>query len=211
MPISNYTQLQQAVSDWMARADVLGSAGDFIALGEAGLNRALNPVETEMTLYGRTGDRSINITVACAVRPIALFITDTCGEVELLQRAAGTYPIVGTTGKPAIWSIDGQSVVFNRNMDQDYTFRFRYQERFALSDAVPTNWLLQNHPDLYLAASLVWGGVFIQNGNYAASFKTVLDEMIPSVRNVIAQSKRGVLTVDPALLGRRCDDWRLGA
>ena len=179
MPIANYTQLKQAVSDFMARADVLGNAADFIALGEAGLNRELNPVERDTTLYGRTGDRSVDIYVTCAIRPIALFINGSCGEAGMVQRAAGTYPLIDVSGEPAIWSLDGRSIVFERDMDQDYTFRFRYQERFSLSDDSDTNWLLDQHPDVYLAASIVWGGVFVQDGNYASSFKAVLDETIP--------------------------------
>lgn len=127
----------------------------------------------------------------------------------MVQRAAGTYPLIDVSGEPAIWSLDGRSIVFERDMDQDYTFRFRYQERFSLSDDSDTNWLLDQHPDVYLAASIVWGGVFVQDGNYASSFKAVLDETIPKVRSTIAQSKRGVLTVDPALSTfNRNFDWQ---
>ena len=206
MAITNYTQLKQAVSDWMARADVLGNVEDFIALGEAGLNRALNPVETDAPLTGATGSRIIDISSLAMVKPIAMFITLTGGEAVMLPRADGTFPFMEDNGQPKIWAIDGASIVFDRPCDSAYSFRLRYQERFALSDAAPTNWLLENHPDLYLAASLVWGGVFIKDGNYAASFKAVLDEMLPAVRSQIAQSKRGVLTVDPALaaINRRC-------
>jgi len=205
MPISNYTQLKQAVSDWMARADVLGNVEDFIALGEAGLNRALNPVETDATLTGATGSRIIDISSLAMVKPIALLIALTGGETIMLPRADGTFPFMEDNGQPKIWAIDGTNIVFDRPCDSAYSFRFRRQERLALSDAAPTNWLLENHPDLYLAASLVWGGVFIKDGNYAASFKAVLGEMIPSIRSVIAQSKRGVLMVDPALsANRRC-------
>lgn len=208
MPISNYTQLQQAVSDWMARADVLGNAADFISLAEARLNRELNPVEVDTSLTSSVGSQSIDISTLPMVEPIALFILLTGGEAQMLDRAAGTFTFADSSGRPSIWSIDGSDIVFNRPCDQAYPFRLRYKQKFALSDQVPTNWLLSEHPDVYLAASVMWGGVFVQDGGYAASFKTVLDETIPSIRSAIAQKKRGVLTVDPALQSAaRCDDW----
>lgn len=207
MAISDYTQLQQAVSDWMARADLSGNAQDFIALGEARLNRTLNPLETDATITGTASNREIDVSSLAPVRPIALFLKGSSGEMELVQRAPGSFAFIEETGCPRFWSLDGDKIVLDRPLSTAESFRFRYQERFALSNANPTNWLLSNHPDVYLAASLVWGGAFIKDGSYAASFKTLLDETIPEIRSQISQSRRGVLTVDPALMamnsGRR--------
>jgi hypothetical protein len=209
MAITNYTELQQAVSDWMARADVLGNATDFISLAEAWLNRELNPVEVDASLTGVLGSRAIDISSLAMVEPIALYLKDTGGELRLLPRAEGTFPHLDSIGKPAIWTIDGDSIGFNRPCDQAYDFRFRYKQKFTLSDSAATNWLLSEHPDVYLAASLMWGGVFTQDGNYAASFKAVLDDTIPSIRSAIAQKKRGELMVDPALssISQRRHGW----
>lgn len=208
MTISNYTDLQQAVSDWMARGDVSGNAADFITLAEARLNRELNPVETDASLVGVPSSRTIDISSIAMVKPIVLFIADTGGERALLPRANGTFPYIDSNGAPCIWSIDGSTIAFDRPCDQAYSFRFRYQERFALSGSVTTNSLLRDHPDVYLAATLMWGGVFTQDGAYAAGFKGLLDQAIPDIRSTIAQSKRGVLTVDPGLVAaNQSDRW----
>ncbi len=209
MAIANYNQLQQAVSTWMGRADVLGDATDFISLAEARLNRELNPVEVDASLVGTPGSRTIDISSLAMVEPIALFVEDTGGELRILPRAESTFPHMNIVGLPSIWAIDGASIDFNRPCDQAYNFRFRYNQRFGLSDAAPTNWLLTEHPDVYLAASLMWGGVFTKDGSYAASFKAVLDETIPTIRTAIARKKRGELTVDPALssINHHRDGW----
>lgn len=199
MAIASYSDLQQAVSDWMSRADLLGNAADFISLAEARLNRELNPVEVDASLTGSVGSRTLDISSLAMVEPIALYIKDTGGELRILPRSEGTFPHLDSIGKPSIWATDGTLISLNRPCDQAYGFRFRYKQRFALSDAAPTNWLLTEHPDVYLAASVMWGGVFVQDGGYAASFKTLLDETIPSIRSAIAQTKRGELMVDPAL------------
>lgn len=207
MAISNYSELQQAVSDWMARADLSGNAADFISLGEARLNRMLNPAETDATIPGTASSREIDVSSLAPVRPIALFLKGSSGEMELVQRAPGSFAFIEEAGCPRFWSLDGDKIVLDCLLSTAEQFRFRYQERFALSNTNPTNWLLTNHPDVYLAASLVWGGAFIKDGAYAASFKTLLDETIPEIRSQISQSRRGVLTVDPALMamnsGRR--------
>ena len=47
MSISNYAELQTAVSDWLHRNDLSGRAADFIQHGEAWLNRKLRTVDME--------------------------------------------------------------------------------------------------------------------------------------------------------------------
>lgn len=211
MPISDYTELQQAVGDWMSRADLLGNAADFISLAEARLNRELSPVEVDASLTGSVGSRTLDISALAMVEPVALYLKDTGGELRVLPRSEGTFPHLDSIGRPAIWATDGTLISLNRPCDQAYGFRFRYKQRFALSDAAPTNWLLSEHPDVYLAAAVMWGGVFVQDGGYAASFKALLEETIPSIRNTIAQKKRGELMVDPALarVGRHYDEYYL--
>jgi len=201
MALSNYADLLASVSDWMARTDLSGNAGDFVALGEARLNRELTPVELNTTLTGTLNDPKIDISSLSMAAPVALFLDDGIipAEMELTQKADGTFPYQTLSLRPRYWAIDGTDIVFNCPLDQAYSFRFRFKQRFSLSEAAPTNWLLTYHPDVYLAASLVWGGLFIRDSPYAAQFQAVLNSDIPEVRHYIAQQDRAVATVDPAL------------
>lgn len=211
MAIANYTDLKTAVANWMARSDVSGEAGDFIMLAEARLNRELPTVETDVTLTGTIDSRRIDISAQNCVEPIALFLAETgADEVEIQRQADGTFPYLSTSGRPTIWSVDGTNIDFDRPLDAAYPFRFRLRQKFSLSDSAPTNWLLTNHPDLYLASALIWGGVFIKDFGYAAPFSAALEDGIPSVRNIIGQSKRGMLRVDNALLSPRRFDFTTG-
>lgn len=204
MPITNYTELKSAVTTWMTRGDVAGQAADCITLAEAALNRELNPVEVDATLAGVLDSRSIDISSLAMVDPIALFLADTGrNEVEITMKDQGTFPYRVSSAYPRFWSIDGTNIDFDCPLGQAYPFRFRYRQRFALSDASPTNWLLTNHPDVYLAASIVWGGVFIQDDPTMARWASILNSALPSVRSTIAQSKRAIASVDTALMSRR--------
>lgn len=203
MALDSYSNLKAAVQDWMARSDLSGNVADWIRLAEARLNRTLNPVEVDQSLTGTVDSRRLDVSAYSIVAPVALFVADDASsdERELLQRADGTFEYVASSGAPRFWAMDGQQdyIDLDRPCGAAYAFRFRYRQRFVLSDSVTTNWLLDNYPDLYLAATLVWGGGFTGNLEQAATFKAVLDEGIPEVRNIIARNKRSVSVVDPAL------------
>jgi hypothetical protein len=199
--IDTYTDLKAAVANWMARADVAGQAEEFIQLAEARLNRELNAIETDVTLTGTLGSLAIDVSAHSVESPIALFLVRDGDEYQLTPKAAGTFARVSVDGPPRFYSFDknDETIEFERELDAAYTFRLRYEQYFGLSDAAPTNWLLTHHPDVYLAAVLVWGGLFIKDSPYAAQFQAVLNSGLPEVKSDIAQTKRGLLTVDAGL------------
>lgn len=203
MPFSNYTELQASISDWMARSDVSGVATDFIALGEANLNRELKQVGVTTSLTGVANQDFIDISSLPMEEPRSLFITDNGAEYELTQRPIGTYTKYEFSGLATIWSIEGDTIVFDRDLDQNYPMRFVYTGRFALSDAAPTNDFLTKNPDLYMAASIVWGCIYVKAAADISMWKSILDEFLASVKNGEARKMRGNLTVDPMLMQTR--------
>ncbi len=204
-----FSDLQALVLSWMARGDLTGNVTDFIRLAEYKLNRLLGAMETDSPLTGTVGERWIDATVYSVVEPINLYLLNTSSgdEIILLKKTAGNIQQKATPGTPCQWSWDSDGVTFDCPLDQAYEFRLRHTQRFQLSDDNPPNWLLTNHMDLYLAASIAWGGGYIQNYQFAAVFEAQAMEMIFEVRSQIARQKRGLLTVDPALRQRRTYDW----
>lgn len=200
MALTNHAELKAAVVHWMARADLTGEASDFIALAEARLNRELDPVRMDATLAGKVGERLIDISALACDHPVSLFLARPGqNEVELTPKASGTFPLLAVAGSPRFWAREGEAIGFERALDQDYSFRLHFSQLHRLSESAPTNWLLTNHPDLYLAAVLVWGGLFIRDNPYAGQFQAVLNAGLPEVKNAIGRSKRGNLTIDPML------------
>lgn len=200
MTISTYSELQTAVNTWAVRSDSVTQVKEFIALGEARLNRLLGVVETDATLTGTASSRVISVSSLNMERPISLFIVVADDEYRVQLQADGTFPYVNDPGQPETAAFDGTNINFNRPLDQAYSFRLRYRGRFALSDASPTNWLLTNNPDLYLAATMMWGAGYREDMQMGMVWKTLLDEGIPEVRHQLTQSKRGSLRVDPAIV-----------
>ena len=219
MAIATYSDLKTKVASWGRRAGnstFVAEVPDIITLAEARLNRELPAVETDQALTGTLDSRRISISAYSVVEPIALFLAETgLDEREVKFKADGTFPYLATSGRPKFVARDGDYLDFDCPLDSAYPFRFRYRQKFNLSDAAPTNWLLTNHPDVYLAACLMWGAGYREDWPNGAAFKSILDEGIPSVRNIIAQSKRGVLSVDKGLLmgnrgGMSLAEWTNG-
>ena len=209
MALDTYANLQTAVLDWMVRSELTGNVADWITLAEARLNRVLPAVEVDQSLSGSSSSREISLSSYSIVEIMAIYLIDlsTSDETELTQKA--DFARTNTNNKPKFWQHDPDAtspkLIFDCPLDQAYTFRMRYRQRFALSDSATTNWLLTNHSDIYLAAVLVWGSGFVEKFSEAGGFKAVLDEGIPEVRNIITQGKRAIAGVDPALIliGRR--------
>jgi hypothetical protein len=202
--LSTYAGLQAAVIEIMERTGDTAFAANLpsaVALAEAKLNRQIPAVETDTTLNGTANNRRISISALSIESPVALFLAETnLDEVELQQQADGTFPYRSTSGKPRIWAIDGTNIDFDCPLDSAYPFRFRYRQRFALATTSP-NWLLTNHPDVYLAATMVWGLSYQEDVPNFVRWKGILEESIPEIRNSIKRSNKGTLRVDPALSG----------
>lgn len=205
MAISTYSELQTEITDWLARSDIQAKATTFIQLGEAKLNRLIEPVSTTATLTGTASSAQIDISALNMIEPDALWVTDNGEERFVTPMALGTFQTTDETGVPSIWANELDKIKFERPCASAYSFRFVYKARLGLSVSVTTNSFLQDHPDMYLAASIYWGCVYIQNAPLAVGFKAMWEEFLAEVRNEEAQKKRAVLAVDPMLntLGRR--------
>lgn len=204
--MDTYSELQSEALAWMRRAGQSAKAPLWIQLAEAKLNRKIDYMEVESTLDCEVSSREVDISALSVKEPVALFLTENNGnELELTPKAKGTFPFADTDAKPRYWSTDDDDIIFDCPADETYSLRFVYRQTLALSDAAPTNWLLTDHPDVYLAATLMWGAGYNEAWEHGTVWKSLLDEAIPEIKSQITARKRAVLTVDPTLqmIGRR--------
>lgn len=219
MALTSYSELKTAVGEWAMRAsdtDFTGRVGDFITLAEGRLNDELGALEADAALTGVANNRRIT-TGLTVEEPIALFIAETGqDEVPVQLQPDGSFPYLNTSGPPVVAALDagGDYIDCDRPLDQAYPFRFRYRGRIALSDSVTTNWLLQKRPDIYLAATMMWGAGYQEDWPNGAVWKATLDQGIPQVKRTLSLKRKGTLRVDPALsaIGRRSSfDYTTGS
>lgn len=203
MPFTNKSDLKSAMDDWIARGDISGTADDRVSLAEARLNRELGEVLTEQSLTGTASSREISVSAYSVAQPLNLFLAETgLDEVRLVPKMNGGFEVKATSDRPRFWTYNraADKLYFDCPLSGAYPFRLVFRQRFSLAADGDTNWLLTSHPDIYLAACIMWGGLYTMDTSRAAAFAATLEEGIPSVKSYISAQNRAVLTVDPALL-----------
>jgi hypothetical protein len=211
MTITSRSDLLTKGASWLRRsgnATFVAELPDALTLAEGRLNRELGPVETNASLTGAVDSRSLDTSALSMVEPVALFMAASGSEdeVKLQPQGPANMAYVDTSGQPRQWTLDSDDAIkLDRPCDSAYAFRFRYRQRFALTSLVTTNWLLENHPDIYLAALLMWGCGYLESWSNGSVWKGILDTELPKVAHTLAKGRKGTLRVDPGLadIGRR--------
>lgn len=183
MSISTYSELKATMIKWLHRSDLDALVPDFIALAESGLNRVLSlcSMEQQEPLTLAAATRFVD-TPASMLKPIAVWL-ETVARPKLTQTLPENLVVDINSGAPAVWAQDGTRLAFERQADQPYTVTLRYVKRLALSDAEPTNWLLANHPDVYLYAALLEAAPYMRDDQRQAVWDAKLKEAIFNLRN----------------------------
>lgn len=215
MSLDTYANLKTEVANWLERSGdsvISSNVVVFIHLAESRINRdlRLNAVEAESTPSGSVGSRTLTLPSGF-IEPMGLWLTTNSVREPLRQFIAGTEPFGTTNGVPSAWCIDGTGISLDVPCDAAHTFAFRYRGKLTLSDSATTNSLLTNHPDIYLAATLVEAFAFlhdVENGVvWNSRYKAAVDE----VNTVNARSKRVKLMVDPMLSGMGRGGYNINA
>jgi len=190
MALSNYTELKDAIADWLDRSDLTNRIPDFIALAEARLNRELRirPMEVRSTMTTTVGQRYFNLpggylqmrNFQINTNPITPleYITP-----EMLDRLYGS----NTTGKPRAYSLIGDEIQLAPIPDSEYTIEMAFYEKFTplgdgTSGTVTSNWLTKNAPDVILYGALIEAEPFIKNDERIQLWLTAYKEAIDKIQ-----------------------------
>lgn len=173
----NYTQLVQAVADLMHRTDLSASIPLFVSLAEAELNRSLRVRQMEVD-QPLTTIADNTITLADDIVDVkSLWVPGYEGS-PLEPNAFDAVLASGLTGTPTMYARKGaKGVFFNGGGDVKGVV---YQKLPALGDATPSNWLLDEHPDVYLYGALVQAAIYAKddpatyNGQYTGALAGVI-------------------------------------
>jgi hypothetical protein len=168
MAIATYSDLQTSVANWLKRSDLTSIIPDFITLAEARIARdlRLRKQVTNTALSTVAGTQTVslpsdflemeNITLTNTTPPAALSVV----TPEIMDRK---FPNGYVTGQPVVYTIVGDQVQLGPTPDAVYTVSLDYYQRFAALSTTPTNWLLTNHPSVYLFAALAEASGYVFN------------------------------------------------
>jgi hypothetical protein len=164
LAFASYAALQSAIARWLHRDDLSLVAPELIALAEARLNRDLRMRQqlTTTTLSAAAGVSTVDLPADwLEFRRLRLVSPDrplhyVTPDDWMTRRPADQ------TGCPAEFTIEGDALTLGPLPDAAYTIEASYYARIpALSDDAPMNWLLRDHPSLYLFGALVEAEMYV--------------------------------------------------
>lgn len=194
MAIANYADLQTTIANWLKRSDLAAIIPDFITLAEARVARDLRlrkqVVNTTLSTVAGTQGVTLpsdfleaeNLTLSNTNPPGSLSVV----TPEILDRK---FPEAYVTGQPRVYTVVGDEILFGPTPDAVYAVSLTYYQRFAALSASSTNWLLTNHPNVYLFAALAEASGYLFN-----------DERIPTWEAKYQADVRSLQQVDDAAL-----------
>ncbi|ALK96980.1 hypothetical protein AB595_04720 [Massilia sp. WF1] len=180
----DYTWLQAKVARWLRRADLASDIPDFIMLAEKRISsdleaRLQNVAATLSTVAGvatvQIPDDLSNIrSLTIAGYGKIDFMTPEALEARYTNQSAGV---------PRHYAIEGGQIKLGPIPDAIYAMTCVYRAEIpALADAAGgVNWLITEHPEVYLAAALSEGFLAIRDTTslqtWEGKYRTALDSL----------------------------------
>jgi len=182
MSFDTYANLQTEIKGWLKRSTMTDTTVEgFISLAEIEMNRKLRTRNQEVretfTVDSEYTDLTTLTNTVLELRSIQLN-TDPVRSLEY-RSPSQLGDAYSDTGKPCFYSIIGDELQVNPSPDSSYTAEAAFYSPIAvLSDSNTSNWVLTNHPDIYLYGALYFGNLFIKDETAAQINKTLFDNSI---------------------------------
>jgi hypothetical protein len=189
--IIDFASLQVAVANWMTRAgnaDLIANIPDFILFAESRINFGcedtqwpsppLRVQQMEVTSFTLVLPNSTNTAVLPAdfleLRRLYFYQAGLSRKNKLtyatpnqLDSAYGSFP----TGPQAFFTIAGGAILLANNVNTTTTLIGGYFQKIPpLSTSNTVNWLVQQHPGMYLAGACLEASIFVGDDDAAAKW-----------------------------------------
>lgn len=220
MALSNYTELQASIADYLNRSDLTAAIPDFISLTEAKLKRRYKD-------FSPLSASNVNNWILTSYPDVYLYgalleaspylVEDQRVDVWAQLYAAAVGTLRGTVGNADFDDYDGLKLAVGDwlaradldgvvpqliKLGEAKLFR-KFDGVTALTSSNTTNWILTNHPDLYLYASLSEAAPYLGQDDRLQTWRTLYEAEIGRVR----KPKSGVSLDDYDGLKAAIADW----
>ncbi len=181
MPFTSYSDLQTAITNWLAgRTDLSSYYADYVTLFEAHAARRLRVRSMESTV-------SLSVSSGVASLPSDYLgwkrLTWTGNPNTNLEYATPdwvqiNYPDSSASGPPSVFTIIGSNINV-RPVDSTALSLTYYAKNTAVASTL--NWLFNNHPGAYLFGALTEAAAFTADDQMLAIWKARRDEVMQEV------------------------------
>lgn len=181
--LSNWAELVASIGAWLNRDDLNDMAPDFIRLVEAELNRKLRLADMEVTTTLTVDAERIDLPTD--FRKARAFYLDTDPRAKLEQVSLAVLRVKYAqqiTGQPEVFAISGSEIVFGPAPDAEYDGLFTYYTVIPpLTSEDDVNWLLADHPDIYLFGALAMAEFYGWNDERIGMIRTKFEADVASL------------------------------
>jgi len=195
MAITNYSELQSTIADFLNRDDLTTVIPTFITLAEAEFNRRLRHWRMENRATAEV-DSQYSAIPADFLEPIRLHLeTSNYRTLELMSQAdmqSMRMRNLDTSGKPAYYALTQGEIELYPTPDATYNLEMNYYARIpALSVSNTTNWLLTYFPDAYLYGALAHSAPYLGEDARMATWAALLQSAMDGIMRESEQAKFG--------------------
>lgn len=204
--LASYSDLLSEMDDWLNRSDLTAKIPTFIRLFESEMNRRLRSPDMEQSFSFEATEGTDTYDISSRVRALrsAYVETDPITNLVAMTPAVlrSSYPFGGEHGQPVAYTVTGENLVLAPTPDASYTVVYTgYAKLTGLDANNATNWLLDDHPDVYLAGSLFFAYAYLKDDDHAMMYRSAWDGAVASIVRE-ANEKRlpaGPLQVQPTV------------
>jgi len=182
--INDYTSLRNAVSRWLHRSDLASAVGDFIALAEMRFNRNLRVRQMEKRLVATSVDGAIVLPedwLEFVGSPMA-------GEDQYRFSTRDAWPGYSDGVAGHFYTIIGSELLISGNPATAINAAY-YARIPSLSEGNPTNWLLNDGPDIYLYGSLLGAEPYLKNDARIETWRGLLQVALTDLQAASDRAK----------------------
>jgi hypothetical protein len=194
MAITNYTNLQTTIADFLNRDDLTSVIPVFIQLAEAQMNRDVRHWQMETRSSGQqsAGDQYMQIP-ADWMETVRFHVTGGgTSPLDLISRAAMQDKRAGaedTSGTPRYYChADGQFELYP-TPDADTDVELLYIAKIPDLATNSTNWLLTDAPDAYLYGSLLHSAPYLQEDARVAVWAQMYSAAVARLNEASEQAR----------------------
>ncbi|MDP7430683.1 MAG: hypothetical protein QGG97_03930 [Flavobacteriales bacterium] len=166
MALSTYAELKTSIANWLNRSDLTDEiSDDFIKLVESEYNSKLRIRKMLTSDTSFTIDSELETLPTGFLQVRDFYIVSGSAKYSLTYMAPTQMDQIkggSTSGRPSVYTILGDNFRFAPTPDGTYTSTINYYKAIdALSDSTTTNYILTNHPGIYLYGSLYHAANFL--------------------------------------------------
>ena len=177
-----YAKLQADVADWLMRSDLTDVIPTFIVNGESRINKRIRHrlMEATDTLTFDANGVATLPSDFLEVRSLEVVSGSLRIPLEHIEPDSAEWLFKHRPSTPKYFTTVAENVVTRPLFSGSGTLNY-YARLPALSNAEPTNWLLEKFPEVYLYGALIEGAVYLRDQPLLAHFAELFNDATQGV------------------------------